>query len=871
MEVDMNSKSLLLIVAVLIAVMAVPAFAGEKPAAEKPGEPRVRTVYVPYRELKKVIEKEGPGVFLPYPEFEKLWREAHPETPRVVEKPPVDALIAAASYVGSVDNKMARITATFDIEVLKEGWVELPVALQFIAITGAKLDGREAMLQAEKGSYKLLVRRGKAETHELVVDFVVKVETRPGEMSLRFGCPRVPVSRLELTIPETRLDIAIDPSLAASKIEAMDNATTVRAFIGSADQIAVVWRPEGRRVGAEKSVLFAATDLRCEIREHLLRADATINYTIALAERETFRLKLPDGYKLLAVDGKDLEDWTEKDRDLTVKTFMPQKKTYQLKVRLERSRKAEDLVEIPALVCTDARRDQGHVAAFVIGELKVRLDSIENASQLDPEELPASLRAPRKGQPRPAFAFKYLSHPYGVKLAVEKILPEMEAHVKSLTTITERRIALSANIYYTVKKAGVFELRVGLPDGFDVREVGDESTVEGFRIEKAGNRKIVRAALRKKIIGSFRLPIIAERARDGNKSVIELPVVRALDVDAEKEKGFVGVAVKREYALETEKKENLQERALGQFPWSQIPGARLAPGEEPAWVFEYSRQPISATFRIKRKPTQIYAVVETLAEVEQDVVRVKSKIRYEIKYGAIDAFAFSLPEELENKARVTGDGFIQKRVVPDGDNSARVRWEITLPAKRSNSFFIDVAYELEVGKLDPVKPTTVVIPRLKVRGMVHGERGFIAIKRGENLSVSPKAKELERIDVKELPASLRKARGAVVARNASVQQGLREGAENGRPARARRGDPDQERPVELPRKLCDKEQEPPVAQVQFPRRRQRVEGLCRADGEALRAARGRRPPGLRNRPSEKHPGGPRVYDKHGLSDRGKRR
>ncbi|MHC4660161.1 MAG: hypothetical protein ACYS8W_00605 [Planctomycetota bacterium] len=749
-------RSIICILISIFCLVSTAALAGETPPGSDKAEkekPGIRTVYVPYRELEKVIAKEGPGVFLPYPEFEKLWKEAHPETPRVVEKPPVDALIAAASYVGTVDNEMARITATFDLEILKEGWVELPVALQLMAITGAKLDGKDAILNAEKTGYRLLLQRGKSETHQLVVDFVVKVDTRPGEMSLRFGCPRVPVSRLELILPETRLDVAIDPTLAATKIEQQGNSTIVRAFIGSADQIAVVWRPEGKRIGAEKSVLFAATDVRCEIREHLLRVDATINYTIALAERDTFRLKLPEGYKLLAVDGKDLEDWTENERDLTVKTFTPQKKAYQLKVRLERSRKAADEVALPAIVCNDARRDQGHIAVFVEGELKVRLDSIENASQLDPEELPNTLRAGGKGRIPPSFAFKYLSHPYAIKLAVEKILPEIEADVYSLTTITERRVTIAANILYAVRKAGIFELKIAIPEGFDVREVGNENSVEGFRIEKEDGRQVVRVALRVKMTGSFWMSLNAERARKEDETKIELPVIRALDVDAEKEKGTVAVAVKSEYSLEAEKKENLQEKNLNEFPRNYVP-ARLAPGEELARVFKYSRQPISATFNIKRKPTQVYAVVDTLAAVEQDIIRVKSTIRYEINYGAIDEFAFSLPAELENKTDVTAEGFAQKRVVSDGDNSGRVRWELTLPSKRSKSFNVNVSYELKVDKLDPVKATTIDIPYLKVRGTVHSDRGYIAIKRGENLSIVPKATGLEEIDVKELPGRL---------------------------------------------------------------------------------------------------------------------
>ena len=46
------------------------------PAAEKENVLNEQTIYIPYEKLRKVFEKEGRGVFLPYEKFQELWNAA---------------------------------------------------------------------------------------------------------------------------------------------------------------------------------------------------------------------------------------------------------------------------------------------------------------------------------------------------------------------------------------------------------------------------------------------------------------------------------------------------------------------------------------------------------------------------------------------------------------------------------------------------------------------------------------------------------------------------------------------------------------------------------------------------------------------------
>jgi hypothetical protein len=68
----------LLLALVLLPLAAALAIAQESPESISDAEPpaREQTIYIPYSKLRQIFEKEGRGVFVPYDEFQKLWKSA---------------------------------------------------------------------------------------------------------------------------------------------------------------------------------------------------------------------------------------------------------------------------------------------------------------------------------------------------------------------------------------------------------------------------------------------------------------------------------------------------------------------------------------------------------------------------------------------------------------------------------------------------------------------------------------------------------------------------------------------------------------------------------------------------------------------------
>jgi hypothetical protein len=203
-------------------------------------------VYVPYEELKAVFEKEDQGVFLPYTEFQRLWRAAR-DKPQAVAEAPFEYLVSTARFSGQVGEEVASLKLELTIDILSDEWVQVPLGLSEVAVARATLVDAESkkvtpLLRVENGRH-VLWAKGKGR-YVLALDFVRQLETQPGLAVLKYGIPAAAITTLELLIPEENLKVDVQPMLAAttSQVEVEGvKSTRVQAFLGSTTDVRLSW------------------------------------------------------------------------------------------------------------------------------------------------------------------------------------------------------------------------------------------------------------------------------------------------------------------------------------------------------------------------------------------------------------------------------------------------------------------------------------------------------------------------------------------------------------------------------------------------------------------------------------------------------
>ena len=162
------------------------------PAAAK-DEKFEQWIYVPYRDLKSVFEKHPSAVFLPYMEYLRLWERAG-AADRVAKGPPVSGVITQADYVATVDENLARITATLSVQVLGKSWSEIPIRFGQAAI------GKVTAIRNGKATQVLLRGTGAGQyallfpepgTHAVTLELTARIRASADGHSFDFDCPTV--------------------------------------------------------------------------------------------------------------------------------------------------------------------------------------------------------------------------------------------------------------------------------------------------------------------------------------------------------------------------------------------------------------------------------------------------------------------------------------------------------------------------------------------------------------------------------------------------------------------------------------------------------------------------------------------------------
>ena len=183
---------------------------------------REQEIYIPYEKLRGVFEKHGRGVFLPYEKFEELWKAAQDKTrPAAEARPPVGAVITEIENEAVVAKDVVQVTAHMKIDLLTEGWHEVPLRLADAAIVRATINNEPArLLGGANEDHRLLIeKKGKQpEQIELVLEYARAIARSPGQNSVSFQAPQAAVSRWKVRIPQAGVKVNLHPLIAATEV-----------------------------------------------------------------------------------------------------------------------------------------------------------------------------------------------------------------------------------------------------------------------------------------------------------------------------------------------------------------------------------------------------------------------------------------------------------------------------------------------------------------------------------------------------------------------------------------------------------------------------------------------------------------------------
>jgi hypothetical protein len=698
-----------------------------------------------------VFEKEGQGVFVPYEEFQRLWKKAMDRP----EAPPSISGVSTALYEGRIEGDLAILQATLEVIASADGESAVPVGLGDAALGEALLDGKPAILLSDAGGRKVVVRgRG---AHALKVMLVAPVLPKDGDRTVAFPSAGAPVSRLSFTVPGEGVKVVVDPNLATTRSDAGSGTTLVQAYVGAAKEVRLTWRPRPVEAAGVAAVLQAQVDTLHTVGEQTVATHFYAGLTVLRAGMKSFRFRVPASERVVRLEGADIRSWDEAEiagglREVRVELHAEVQGSYELRAELERPRApGEATADLPAVLFEGVSRESGVVGVVVQEPVRVRPAAAEGLYRIRPADLEKWMVD--RG---PVLAYRYAGRPRRLSLAVETEAPDVTVFERTLLDLAPGAATLRAAFDVTVERAGLFQVAVGVPDGWSLESAmagGDKGGMRPVdaRIEGEGAARRVLLDLGTRRIGAFPVALTLRRPFDAGdaETSLELPVL--LPQGAARTRGVVGVSADESLDVRSGGVKGFVPADPAEIATARLPAVPAPEGPRPVLLgFRHAGEERSGSLAILRRKPLVTSETVTLAGVEEDRLRVRHAVKFLVRYAGVDVFRVSLPKEVADRAQLSAPGLKERKKEPDPADAARVLLTATLQSPALGEIVVAIDYDLPQEPLAVGGSRTLAVPVPAVRG-VEREVGWYAVTRDPSLNVEGQAKGLTYADAREVP------------------------------------------------------------------------------------------------------------------------
>jgi hypothetical protein len=330
----------------------------------------------------------APGwVVITIGDYRSLHAKAYPPD-REPEGPPVDATLTRVDYDLRIDGDLASGRATLTVDVLKDGWVRVPIPAGLL-VREAKLDGKLVSLVPGvngKGLNQLCALLSRPGRSVLQLDIALPVSSTAGEESISLPSTFSGVTRATVRLPKQGVDVRLNGGLLADNSESAAESKWL-AYARGNEPLTFTWKrkTEDHRSTQPLRLRGSLTELT-GLGEDTTTIVAEVNVEVTQGAAKEVHIALPDKVTVNQVSGATVADWEMKNGQLAVTFLEPVEQNAKFIVSGETRSPRDGQIEIPLLRLLNTERDTGGVAVEVLGagEInKFKTEGLENADATD--------------------------------------------------------------------------------------------------------------------------------------------------------------------------------------------------------------------------------------------------------------------------------------------------------------------------------------------------------------------------------------------------------------------------------------------------------------------------------------------------------
>jgi len=423
-----------------------------------------------FAQLRSDVLPPAPGnVTLSLDEYNRLLALANrPGKPS--EAPPAPYVLKHADLKFRIVNDEVVGSIQFEGETLGSSASKVPLA-HGMTILDARRGTKPLPLLLESGTHTAILPGESEFSVSLEAGVPLTIET--GRAFFSLPAPSAGSVRLSLKVPGERTNVQLDHGIITHRSSAGGN-TEIEATLVPGQTASVWWNTReviAPRVPREARFLSDVNSL-VSVTESDLQVAALVSLNVVQGEADQFRVAIPDGFEVTAVNGASVESSEVQNGVLILKVAGHGPGTHQFLVSLERPIN-EAKATLPILAFKDAQRETGEVLVEGQGTFELTAKESGGLKRLDIREVNPYLRALSRYSLQAAFRYhRQTNDSPGLSLEWTRfpdssVLAAIAERATVTTLVTSEGKSLT-EVRLTVRNQAQPFLKVDLPAGASI-------------------------------------------------------------------------------------------------------------------------------------------------------------------------------------------------------------------------------------------------------------------------------------------------------------------------------------------------------------------------------------------------------------------
>jgi hypothetical protein len=337
-------------------------------------------------------------VVIPVEEYRVLRAKAYPAE-HDDEPPPLDATLTRVDYDLHVTGELAAGRANLTVDVLKDGWVRVPVPAGLL-VREARLDGKLVSLVPApqgKGAGHLSALLSHPGRWVLALDVDVPVTASTSDESISLPSTESGVTRASVELPRQGVDLKVDGGILSEKSETSGETKWLVYGRGN-EALTLSWRKktEDHHIELPLRMRGSLTQLT-SLGEDSTAVYAEASLEIVQGAAREVQIQLPEKVTINQVSGAMIADWEMKNGELAITFLEPVEHSARFVINGEARLPRDGIIDIPLLRLLHTERDSGGVAVEILGAGEIKdqkAQGLEDADASDLGEMIASRQSP---------------------------------------------------------------------------------------------------------------------------------------------------------------------------------------------------------------------------------------------------------------------------------------------------------------------------------------------------------------------------------------------------------------------------------------------------------------------------------------------